>query len=105
MQADVSRVARVDGTAFLFVIDEAAYDSFSDDKAETRGRKAVYADWFRKSFPEASTFRANGYCARTTRLLAEETDIDLVFHAQRAPDEAWRYVVAGSAANRSFATA
>ena len=52
MREDIQRVENLKRSVFVFVFDPQIYKSFSDEKFETRGRKAIANEWFNTYFPK-----------------------------------------------------
>jgi hypothetical protein len=55
MDFDVARVAADPACALLFVFETKAYRSFSSEKEESRGRRAIMSRWFNECFPKLAS--------------------------------------------------
>lgn len=81
MDEDVARVARDPLCAFLAFFEMKAYRSFSAEKQESRGRRALMAEWFNRNFQKAASIPADAWL----NVDAERGDTMLSLLFRKAP--------------------
>lgn len=80
MDADVGRVAADATSAFFMLFETKAYRSFSAEKEEGRGRRALMAGWFNRHFPKIASVPT----AEWLEVVAERVGTNLSMLFQRA---------------------
>ncbi len=63
MDYDVARVAADPRCAMLFVFEPRMYRSFSAEKQESRGRRALTSGWFNRHFPKLQSIPEDRYAS------------------------------------------
>jgi hypothetical protein len=103
MLEDVDRVAGLKDTAFLFVFDPKLYRSFSGDKQDKRGRKALSSEWFVANFAKYEDVKKERRIASSC--VVGDEKLELLFMAVGNGMRDDRVIVAGTRADSMFGLA